>query len=236
MRSGIISAYSVLIGMAILVVSCGVVERSSRHEFQSGSYLMRAQGVAQERVYLDLTPEQIQIYPSDMVIPALPKLSIPLQGTDSLCLYPFSFSRVSMDIDITTLPFKFRFPQNGLPAQLNTEFNGALYAGRRYDRYYIRSSRNMLGQCAYEVVNRGFDFGVFAGIGSTTINPFTTRGAVSDEYFAPHLQGGAAFFLESHVASFGLAMGWDRLLTSDRNRWIYTRKPWLGFIIGMALN
>lgn len=197
---------------------------------------MRAQGGAQERVYLDLTPEQIQIYPSNRVIPALPKLRIPLQGTDSLCLYPFSFSRVSLDLDITTLPFKLRFPQNGLPAQLNTEFNGALYAGHRYDRYYIRSSRNILGQCAYEVVNRGFDFGVFAGIGSTTINPFTTRGAVNDEYFAPHLQGGAAFFLESQVASFGLALGWDRLLTSDRIHWIYTGKPWLGFIVGLALN
>jgi hypothetical protein len=226
---------NILCYFSLLLISCSVVERSSRHELSDGYYHMKNQ-VATTPVFLECSDEQLLVYSAQDSTPALPLFTISWKGNDSLCLYPFSFSRVSLDLDITTLPFKFRFPRAHLPAQLNTDFNAALYAGRRLDRYTIRSRQKRSGNCVYESFNRGFDFGLFAGIGSTTINPFTTRGVVNDEYFAPLLQGGAAFFLESRAASFGLAMGWDRLLSPDRKYWIYSGKPWLGFIVGMALN
>jgi hypothetical protein len=50
------------------------------------------------------------------------------------------------------------------------------------------------------------------------------------------IQSGIAGFIESNVASFGIALGFDSLLNSDRKVWIYNKKPWLGFIVGIALN
>jgi hypothetical protein len=38
------------------------------------------------------------------------------------------------------------------------------------------------------------------------------------------------------MASFGLATGFDYLLGSERNIWLYRNKPWVGFVVGLALN
>jgi hypothetical protein len=50
------------------------------------------------------------------------------------------------------------------------------------------------------------------------------------------LQFGVASFLESNVASFGIAAGFDYLCSPDIKVWIYNNRPWIGFIIGLALN
>jgi hypothetical protein len=84
--------------------------------------------------------------------------------------------------------------------------------------------------------NRGFDFGVFAGPGTTLISPFTTQNKRADEYNGMIFQTGIAGFIESNIASFGLAVGYDYLLNPDRKIWIYTDKPWVGFVVGIALN
>jgi hypothetical protein len=38
------------------------------------------------------------------------------------------------------------------------------------------------------------------------------------------------------MASFGFAAGYDYLLSQDRKIWIYNNKPWVGFVVGIALN
>jgi hypothetical protein len=50
------------------------------------------------------------------------------------------------------------------------------------------------------------------------------------------IQTGVAAFIESNMASFGLALGWDYLLNRDKAIWIYQTKPWVGFVVGIALN
>ena len=50
------------------------------------------------------------------------------------------------------------------------------------------------------------------------------------------IQGGFAGFIESNIASFGIAVGFDYLLSKDRQIWIYDGKPWIGFVVGIALN
>ncbi len=84
--------------------------------------------------------------------------------------------------------------------------------------------------------NHGFDFGFFAGPGTTLISPFTTRNQRSDEYNGMIIQGGFAGFIESNIASFGLAVGYDYLLSPDSEIWIYQNKPWVGLVVGVALN
>jgi hypothetical protein len=57
-----------------------------------------------------------------------------------------------------------------------------------------------------------------------------------NEYSGLIIQTGFAGFIESNLASFGISAGIDYLLHSDREVWIYTNKPFIGFIVGIALN
>ena len=86
------------------------------------------------------------------------------------------------------------------------------------------------------MMNLGYDLGIFAGPGVTPVHPFTTRNITSNEYSGMVIQMGIAGFLESNVASFGFAVGYDYLLNPDRAAWIYTNKPWVGFIVGIAID
>ncbi len=82
----------------------------------------------------------------------------------------------------------------------------------------------------------GYDLGLFAGTGTTLVGPFSTNNIVTDEYNGMIIEYGLAGFLETDFASFGIAGGFDLLLSPDRNSWIYNKKPWIGLIVGIALN
>jgi hypothetical protein len=141
-----------------------------------------------------------------------------------------------LDIDITSILFKYRPSTHDLPSQLSTDLNVALYAGWRHDTYRIVGNTDDLGRTRNKVINRGYDFGFLAGTGSTVIGPATTHNTVTYEYNGMILEFGFAAFIETSFASFGIATGFDHLMNSDRNDWIYTKKPWLGFVVGIALN
>ena len=143
---------------------------------------------------------------------------------------------MDLKVDISTILFKYRPSVYKLPPQLITDFNVVLFAGWRHDDYHIKVRKDPLGNYHNEIINRGYDFGNFAGPGTTLISPFTTQNSLSDEYNGFIFQFGVAGFIESNVASFGIATGLDYLLSPDRKIWIYNKKPWVGFIIGIALN
>ena len=142
----------------------------------------------------------------------------------------------SLDIDITTVLLKYRPSVYGLQQQFTTEFNAALYAGWRHDNYKITSIKDPLGKSSHKITNLGYDFGFFAGPGTTLISPFTTNNISLTEYSGMIIQTGIAGFLESNIASFGISIGFDYLMNSDREIWIYNNKPWVGLIVGIAFN
>jgi len=216
--------------------ACSILERSSDHQFSSGYYKVKPAQNGHSRIYGTIESEQISIYASESDSGLKKLKTLYLLDTGELCHYPMVFSKQSLDIDITTILLKYRPSIKGLPAQMSVDFNAAIYAGWRFDHYYIKSKTDPLGKCRYKTINRGFDFGIFAGPGTTVVNPFSTRGIVVDEYNGMILQYGLAGFLESDVASFGFAVGSDYLVGPDSKNWIYTHKPWLGFIVGIALN
>jgi len=223
--------------VVIFSCSCNVVEKSSRHGFESGYYQLKSGNKKFEKVYADIAVDKVTVYPVSVnKLSTTALTTIPLIVSDSFCHFPLLFRKKSLDIDITSVLFKYRPAINGLQPQLSTDFNAALYAGRRHDSYRIKSTMNPIGKCQYEIINRGYDYGVFAGPGTTTINSFSTRNAITNEYDGMILQFGVAGFLESFVASFGIALGFDCLLSPDSNVWIYNNKPWVGFIVGIALN
>jgi len=217
--------------------SCNILEKASMHGLKSDYYKLKVDNKNTEKVYLDLTDEIVTIYQVEANKPVRTEMmKIPLFASDSLFRDPSMLKKTSLDIDITSVLFKYRPKVNHLPAQLTTDFNAAIYAGLRFDNYSITGSKDPIGKCIHEIKSRGYDFGFFVGPGTTLVGPFSTRDAVSYEYNGMVIQYGIAAFLESNIASFGIAAGFDHLLSPDRNLWIYNKKTWIGFMVGIALN
>ena len=219
------------------LTACNIFEKSSKHGFESGYYHYRPETGLKTKVFLDIGEDSITGYPVTGKMPDKnPVLGISLLPKDSLDEHPVKFHKNSIDIDITTILFKYRPGIQTLPAQLSTDFNAALFAGWRHDHYHLETFTHPFRHDHYEAVGRGFDIGLFAGTGTTPVNPFSTKEAVVNEYSGMILQYGIAGFIESNVASFGISVGYDYLLNPDRKFWIYHQKPWFGFIVGIALN
>jgi hypothetical protein len=227
---------SLLCSGIALLTSCSTLEKASLHGLNSGYYSTGPKGKT-TKVYADVSEERIEIYPTANGRPdKAPYLRIPLQNPDSLPASPVKLKRQSLDIDITAILLKYRPSVNGQPPQLVTDLNIAMYAGWRFDNYTIQSRTDALGRRHYRISNFAYDIGIFAGPGTTPVNPFSTLNRTSNEYNGMTIQTGVAAFIESNMASFGLALGWDYLLNHDKAIWIYQTKPWVGFVVGIALN
>jgi hypothetical protein len=221
----------------VCLTSCSVMDNASRHGFYSDYYELISGKNEVEKVYLDIGDEKINAYrvtENRLDDSAMLSVSFPL--VDSLYHFPMTFRRKSLDIDLTAVLLKCRLPVDNHPAQMITDFNAALYAGWRTDNFRIRKEMDPIGRSRNEIIHRGYDFGLFAGTGATLIGPFSTNNIVTDEYNGMIIEFGLAGFLETDFASFGIAGGFDYLLSPDRNSWIYNKKPWIGLIVGIALN
>lgn len=228
-----------LIFPAILLVSfaltsCSTLEKASLHGFNSGYYTLGS-GKDAKKVYADVSDEKIEVY--NLTGGKVDKdIFMSVSNPDSLPVSSLNFRKQSLDIDITTILLKYRPSVSGLPSQLTSDLNVSLYAGWRYDNYKILRTTDPLGKSNLKISNLGFDYGFFAGPGTTGINPFTTNSRTTDEYSGMIIQTGLAGFLETDFVSFGIAFGLDNLLNRDSDIWIYNNKPWVGFIVGIALN
>ncbi|UOR04494.1 hypothetical protein MUN82_16295 [Hymenobacter aerilatus] len=140
------------------------------------------------------------------------------------------------DLDVFTLPVKARLPRAGVPVQLNTTFNAALYVGRRLDFYYLHNHLRTPWQQTPRIRATGLGYGLFFGMGSTIITSDVTRQRPGPEYEGFVLHAGAATIYDARIFNIGLAMGFDNLLGPDRTYWIYQRRPWLGLLFGLDLN
>jgi hypothetical protein len=78
------------------------------------------------------------------------------------------------------------------------------------------------------------NLGIFAGIGSTPVNPTVTNNLVNQEYDAMIFQKGVAGFISFGQMSLGLAVGFDNILDKNKSFWIYNQKPYLGLIITVS--
>ena len=141
------------------------------------------------------------------------------------------------DLDVFTIPFKARPPRGPVPVQLNTNFNAALYFGRRLDFYHVNSQLLLGGRQAPQVRTVGLGYGLFTGLGSTIINPdVTNQQAAIAEYEGFVVHAGAAAIYDARIFNLGLAVGADQLFGPDGRHWIYQRKPWFGVLFGLDIN
>lgn len=237
MQRSLLKKIILLITPIGILSSCNTLERAYLHGLNDGFYQLKSDSSETQAVYLDVAEDTISVYPTtDKQPQSKPSLKIPLATTDSIPFQRITFKKQGLDIDISTVLMKYRLPIGESPAQLTTDLNLAIYAGWRFDYYTVEHRQDPLNRRYAKIANRGFDFGFFAGPGTTLISPFTTRNKRSDEYNAMIVQGGFAGFIESNMASFGLAVGYDYLLSSDQDSWIYKNKPWVGLVVGVALN
>lgn len=223
--------------MAALLSACSVIEQSSTHGFNSGNYSLNTPSEKHQQVYLDVSDTAVRIFSKDSVSPGAEPTTTMFPGqTTDIDYSGWRFSKTSLDIDITSILLKYRFGNDGRQGELITDFNAALYAGWRKDNFKVKQAKDPLGNKPLRLSNSGFDFGAFAGLGSAAINSYSTAGVITDEYNGLIVQCGVAGFLETKWVSFGISVGYDFLANSDHKYWVYHKKPWLGLIIGIALN
>ena len=145
--------------------------------------------------------------------------------------------RRRLDVDVFTIPFKMRPSRGGVPIQLNTNFNAAIYVGRRLDFYSLRAKRSTPFGTTLHVRDTGIGYGAFVGVGSTIVNPDVTRQrATIAEYEGLVVHGGLAAIYDARAFNIGLAVGADHLLGPDGPHWVYRRRPWFGILFGLDLN
>jgi hypothetical protein len=106
--------------------------------------------------------------------------------------------------------------------------------GFRKDFYKIVSPVHTFHEARSSLRQIGFDLGVFAGIGSSPVNPTVTNNKINQEYDGMIFQKGVAGFISINKVSIGLAVGFDNLMDKSKSSWIYDQKPYLGLIISIS--
>ena len=147
----------------------------------------------------------------------------------------FSYQLTTFDIDLFTIPFKYRFGTGGRPGELSTMPNLGAYFGLRYDRgryrsVYLRRERRA------DIQSFSFGFGGIFSLNPVSMNAFDTNGLVADEYEALGLNYGVATIVGYKALTVGLAVGFENLADRNNTNWIYRQKPWLGLTVGLNLN
>jgi hypothetical protein len=149
---------------------------------------------------------------------------------------PQYFKKATFDFDALTVPFKFRSGSSRLPRQLDTDFNGNIYIGYRVDRFRISYQNTPVG-LRPKMKHVGFSGGIFGGLGSSFISPWTTNDPTfTKEYNGFILSRGMALLVGVNSLTFGVGVGWDYLTDRDKDIWIYQNKPWFGLTVGLNVN
>lgn len=210
--------------------SCGALKETG--QFTEGYY--RQQG---NKVYITRPGDSIVVYgarPSHP-IDTVALLRIP-QMVKKEILSKYLFSQSSLDLDVITMPIKYRPAIKTFPNQLNGQINGGVFLGKRKDNFSVHETHTPLNRNKIDVNHFGFSYGIFAGFGSAIMNPSVTNNAIQIEYEGVVFTKGVAFIVALNKVTVGLALGTDALLDRNRSLWIYQEKPWLGLAVGLNLN
>jgi hypothetical protein len=193
-----------------------------------------------ENIYANAVGDSIIVYPVTRERKLLKPDISKFHGIDFSSVKPGSFLfnstfvKTSVDMDLSTVLVKFRPSSADVSPQLNSNLNGLFYAGFRKDFYKLKTNVSQINELNTFIRHTGFDFGLFAGLGITPVNPTTTITRTIQEYDGIVFQKGIAVFATFETMSVGLALGFDNLIGHDKSIWIYNQKPWIGLVLGIA--
>ena len=221
-----------------LFYSCGIIKDTPKYSFANGSYRSKIFDKKTSKVYIENSDDSIFVYKinSNNVLDTLfVKLVYPQKKSESKILSN-NFSQASFDIDFLTIPFKYRQKTVYLPQQFNTNLNGVIYLGYRNDIYNISYKKTPLNTFVRKTTHYGISYGLFTGLGGTTMNPWVTNNQISSEYDGVVWSKGLGAIIGVDNFSIGLAIGVDNILDQNKSYWIYQNKPWFGLAFGLNLN
>lgn len=223
--------------MSSILFSCSVFKKNGIEELNSGVYGISFPAAKIKKGYVEVRDSSLKIY-SIFKNGFTDTTNVSSWGLNEFLTAekPLRLSMGSFDIDVLTIPFKFRPSVNGFPNQLNTNFSGALYAGYRTDRYLVRYKKDPLRKYSRKENHLGYSVGIFSGFGSTAMNPWVTDNFISSEYDGLVWLNGVAGIIAVNNFSFGVGLGIDNLLDKNKDAWIYNNKPWIGLTVGLNLN
>ena len=163
--------------LSLLISACSSVRNSPKYEIGDGRYEFRQddEEFRQAQIYFDA--DSLTVYLEDN--PTQPVFPIPKKDE--------YLRKQSLDVDVTTILFKYRPAISGLPRQLTTDFNGNLYVGYRVDRFRIINKQTPRGNKHIQK-HRAITLGGFGGLGASSITPWTTNNKTTDEYSGLRLQ------------------------------------------------
>jgi hypothetical protein len=209
----------------IICGSCASVKNSAKYQLGNGVYDFTQNDTTYHKAYVYVSGDTVRVYrkdkPYDAIIPAADKDQIYLKS--------------SFDVDAMTIAFKYRPGSFYLPRQLTADFNGNIFFGYRLDRFQARLIRTPFGAQKIQR-HRAITTGVFGGIGSTSVTPWTTFNHITDEYNGLIITRGLALMLGINNLTVGAGVGWDYLTDRDKDVWIYQNKSWYGLTIGLNIN
>ncbi len=221
-----------------ILASCQSLQQSAKYQFSDGfykTYGVRGRG---QRFYVAKLGDTLMLSDSAGRGPYSPQPEVILLKEDLIGQQrppKRVFTKASFDLDLLTIPVRFRPTRPDVPAQLNYSFSGVLYLGRRVDRYSITYSATPLG-FHRQISHYGFSFGPVVGLSSVFISPTNTAFRQNQEYDGLALTGGLAAILGVNGLSFGLIAGLDHLPDRNGGIWLYQNRPWLGLGLGLNLN
>lgn len=191
-------------------------------------------------LYLDIHEDTIKVFPMNVEEGAKEVASEPTAVLTEHSILSDKrkhyFYNPSFDIDVLTLPLKFRFRTESVPQQLTSNINGNLYLGFRNDIYRVGYKQNPLKENHRSIHHIGTSVGAFFGISSEPINPWVTNDHVLIEYDGFLLSTGIAWIAGFNKLTIGFSLAFDYLLDQNRTYYVYQGKPYVGLAFGINLN
>jgi hypothetical protein len=213
--------------MLLLLCSCG----TAKHGMADGRYRLGG-----EAVHVEVIADTIVIGTGGVPGHGADAIRLPPTLPQDRVPGPLRLAQNSFDIDLLSIPVKYRPAAADLQPQLETQLSAALYLGRRTDLYRLRYPASAYGVAEREERHWGLSGGLLGGLGGAGINATTTAGQVGQEYTGVVGSYGPALIGALDRATLGFAVGRDHLLNSHARAWSFEAQPWLGFVFGINLN
>lgn len=225
---------------SVILTSCGILESTSCSDLNNNFFKENLKHGSEE-IFVLADEEKLSVYRAKDkgFTSEFDKLDVevyPLLSCKEHMPPEISFYNREFNLSLITIPLKFRPAVKGAPFQLNSDTNGALFAGLKKSRYGVNYSNAMDDLYERHISNIEFSYGIFLGVGNTLVSPSTTTdNEFDDEYDGVILQKGVAVFLGYNNFNLGVALGFDNLFGDDRNIWAYKNRPYIGLSIGLDL-
>ncbi|KAA6440328.1 hypothetical protein FEM33_06905 [Dyadobacter flavalbus] len=230
-----------LLTSIITLFGCKGLKDNPKFAFADGVYHSRVQG-KKAQVYIENTEDSVIVYALkkgwqrlSLKASSLPKQSYP-QKANAETIRANRYWQNGFDVDILTIPLKFRPSAPSFPRQFSNNLNGAVYLGFRNDTYRLSYDRNPIGQINQKIKHYGISAGIITGLGATAMNPYVTSNQIAIEYDGMIWSKGAAVIMGIDNFTFGIIGGIDHLLDKNSVYWLYNGKPYLGLAVGLNLN